>query len=59
MNGYKAFWRGREIEVYAPTSYAAQLEAARIFKARKSYEVSVIICERADGSAVLHSTAGF
>lgn len=59
MNGYKAFWRGREIEVYAPTSYAAQLEAARIFKARKSYEVSVIICERADGSTVLHSTAGF
>lgn len=59
MNGYKAFWRGKTCEVYALTSYEAQLAAAKIFKAKKSYEVSVVICERADGSVVTHSTAAF
>lgn len=59
MNGYKAFWRGKTCEVYALTSYEAQLAAALVFKAKKSYEVSVVICERADGSTVTHSTAAF
>jgi hypothetical protein len=59
MNGYKAFWRGKTCEVYALTSYEAQLAAAKVFKAKKSYEVSVVICERADGSTVTHSTAAF
>lgn len=57
MNGYKAFYRGKSIEVYAATSLEAQTKAAAIFKARKSYEVTVVICERADGSQVTHSTA--
>lgn len=59
MNGYKAFWRGKTCEVYALTSYEAQLAAAKIFKAKKSHEISVVICERADGSTVTHSTAAF
>lgn len=59
MNGYKAFWRGKTCEVYALTSYEAQLAAAKIFKAKKSHEVTVIICERGDGSTVTHSTAAF
>lgn len=59
MNGYKAFWRGKTCEVYALTSYEAQLAAAKIFKAKKSHEVSVVLCERADGSTVTHSTAAF
>lgn len=59
MNGYKAFYRNKEIEVYAESSYQAQLKAAQIFKAKKSYEVSVVFCERADGSTVIHSTASF
>lgn len=59
MNGYKAFYKGREIEVHADTSYKAQQAAAAIFKARKSYDVSVVICERADGTTVTHSTAAY
>lgn len=45
MNGYKAFYKSKEIEVYAETSLAAQIKAAQIFKAKKSYEVTVILCE--------------
>jgi hypothetical protein len=45
MNGYKAFFRGKAIEVYAETSHAAQVKAAQEFKARKSWEVTVMLCE--------------
>ncbi len=55
MNGYKAFYRNKTTEVYAATSYAAQIEAAKFFKAKKSYEVTVMLCERQDGSQVTHS----
>ena len=54
MNGYKAFWRGKTCEVYALTSYEAQLAAAKIFKAKKSYEVTVMLAEK-DGQQVVHS----
>lgn len=57
LNGYKAFYKGRTIEVYAETSYKAQLKAAAEFKAKKSYEVTVILCEKA-GETITHSTAG-
>ena len=51
MNGYKAFYRGKLIDVYAETSLAAQTKAAQQFKAKKQYEVSVVLCERdADGT---------
>lgn len=61
MNGYKAFYKGKTCEVYADTSYAAQQEAAKKFKAKKAYEVTVMICERdtdgtAPGQQVVHST---
>ena len=56
MNGYIAMYRGKRLEVYAESSYAAQTKAAAMFKARKSYDVSVYLCERADGSAVTQST---
>ncbi len=55
MNGYICFWRGKRIEVRAESSYAAQLKAAALFKARKAYEVSVTLAERADGSPVVHT----
>jgi hypothetical protein len=45
MNGYKAFYRGRQTDVYAETSHAAQKQAAALFKAKKAYEVTVILCE--------------
>lgn len=54
MNGYKAFYRGKSIEVEAETSYKAQQIAATRFKARKSYEVTVVLCEKA-GEQVTHA----
>ena len=53
LNGYVAFYRGRRLEVYAATSYAAQQEAARQFKARKTYDVTVVLAEK-DGAPVTH-----
>lgn len=46
MNGYIAMYRGAKKEVYAKTSYEAQLEAQKLFKAKKSYEVSVYLAEK-------------
>jgi hypothetical protein len=57
MNGYVAFYKGRRLEVYAPTSYDAQLKAAALFKAKKSYEVNVVLCT-VNGRDVIH-TADF
>ena len=59
MNGYKAFYAGKEIDVYATSSYAAQRLAVERFKTPKSKQhlVSVMLCER-DGQQVTHSTAG-
>lgn len=52
MNGYIAFYKGKQIEVYAPTSLNAQTKAAAIFKARKQYQVTVVLCEK-NGEQVL------
>ena len=52
--GYKAFYKGKQLDVYADSSYEAQLAAAAMFKAKKSYEVTVILCERADGTQIEH-----
>lgn len=54
MNGYKAFWRRKEIEVYAETSYEAQQKAAKLLGAKKTYEVTVVLCEKA-GEQVFHT----
>ena len=56
MNGYIALYRGKQKEVYAKTSYEAQQKAAQEFKAKKSYEVTVVLCEK-EGEQVTHSTA--
>ena len=56
MNGYKAFYRGKTCEVWADTSYQAQQKASAIFKAKKSYEVTVVLCEK-EGEQVYHSTS--
>jgi hypothetical protein len=45
MNGYKAFYKGKSIEIHANTSYEAQQLAVKEFKAKKSYEVTVVLCE--------------
>ena len=56
MNGYKAFYKGKTTEVKANTSYEAQQLAAKFFKAKKSYEVTVVLCEKGD-TQIVHSTA--
>jgi len=53
-NGYIAFYRGKQMEVHADTSYEAQKKAATAFKARKSYDVSVVLAEL-DGKQVIYS----
>jgi hypothetical protein len=53
MNTYIAFWRNKQIEVEAQTSYEAQKRAAAHFKARTSYEVTVVIAQK-DGQPVVH-----
>ena len=58
MHGYKAFYRGKSLDVYATSSYVAQTKAAKLFKARKSYEVTVTLCEL-NGEQVTHSTGSF
>ena len=46
MFNYVAFYRGKKITVQALRSYDAQLKAALIFKAKKSYEVTVILADK-------------
>lgn len=58
MNGYKAFYNGKTTEVYASSSYEAQTKAAQVMKAKKQHQVTVILCERANGDQVTH-TADF
>ena len=53
MNVYKAFYKGKEIEVQAESSYKAQLAAAAILKAKQSFDVTVMLCEK-DGRQVTH-----
>lgn len=57
-NGYIAFYKGKKMEVKADTSYEAQKTAAAAFKAKKSYDVTVVLAEK-DGEQVVHSTASF
>lgn len=57
MNGYIAFYRGKQLEVFADSSYAAQQKAAALFRARKAYEVTVMLAEL-DGKQVAHLTGG-
>jgi hypothetical protein len=52
-NGYIAFYKGKKIEVYANSSYEAQQKAAAIFKAKKTYDVTVKLATK-DGEQVVH-----
>ena len=53
MNGYVAFYRGKRLEVYAETSYKAQLKAAELFRTKKTWDVAVVLAEK-DGEQVTH-----
>jgi hypothetical protein len=45
MSGYKAFYKNKQLDVYAETLLEARDKAARLFKAKKPWDVSVILCE--------------
>lgn len=56
MFGYLAFYHSKRLEVFANSTFEAQTIAAKQFKAKKQYEVSVYLCEK-DGKEVVHSTS--
>jgi len=58
MNTYHAFYKGKKIEVEAETSFAASRKAAGLFKARKAWEVTVVLVAK-NGEPVTHSTGEF
>jgi hypothetical protein len=45
MRTYVAFYKQKKIVVQAPSSYEAQTIAAAQFKARKAYEVAVVLAD--------------
>lgn len=55
MNGYKAFFNGKEKDIYAASLYDAKLAALEYFKPRKkqAHMVSVVLCE-IEGEEVSH-----
>ena len=57
-NTYVAFYKGKQVDVKADTSLAAQKAAAEHFKAKKSYDVTVVLGEKG-GEPVVHSTSEF
>lgn len=46
MFTYVCFYRGKQVTVKALRSYDAQLEAAKLFKAKKSWEVAVVLADK-------------
>lgn len=56
QNGYKAFWGSRTTDIYADTSREAQLKAINHWRVprRQHHMVHVHLCERADGTEVIH-----
>lgn len=54
MFTYIAFYKNKQIEVKALRSYDAQEAAAKIFKARKSYEVTVMLAAKDDQPVIHH-----
>lgn len=46
-----AFYRNKRCEVYALTSFEAQAKAAKVFKARKQHEVTVVRADKEHSGA--------
>jgi hypothetical protein len=57
MNRYRAFYKGRELDVDATTALEARDKAAKLLKARKAYDVAVVALV-VNGQALVH-TADF
>ena len=54
MNTYKAFYHGKSVEIKAENPYKAQLEAAKLLKAKHSYDVAVVLVALEDGKEIIH-----
>lgn len=54
MNGYKAFYNGKELEIQASNLYNAKLKAIELFKPTKSktHMVHVHLCEHTEHEVV-------
>ena len=57
MFGYICFYKGKRVEVRALRSFDAQETAAKLFKAKRSWEVIVMLAEDQMGNPVAY-TAG-
>jgi hypothetical protein len=57
-NTYNAYYKGKSMEVTADTTYHAQIKAAEAFKAKKRYDVSVVLVKLGN-QEIVHSTAEF
>lgn len=53
-SGYVGLYKGKRAEVYSKTKYEAQQLLAKHFKAKKSYDVTVALAEKPDGSQYTH-----
>lgn len=60
LNGYIAYYNGKEREIYANSMLDAVTAAKAYFKPAKSnaHMVHAVLCEK-DGVPVTHSTAAF
>ena len=58
--GYKAFYNGKSIDLYAGSLYDAKLKAIALLRVKRKQQhmVSVVLCER-DGEPVIHNPAEF
>lgn len=52
MNKYKAFYKSKDIEVEAESSHQAQVKGAAVFKAKKEYQVTVVLLSVGDREIV-------
>jgi hypothetical protein len=54
MNKYEAFYKNKRITVEAEKSYEAQVKATEIFKAKKNYDVIVVLVEK-NNKEIIHN----
>lgn len=57
MFTYECFYKSKRVTVKALRSFDAQEKAAAIFKARKRYEVTVVLAADQLGTPATHSPA--
>jgi len=54
MNGYIGFYKGKQYEVEAETSFEARTKIVKSLKVKKDYEITVLLAEK-NGEQVTHT----